>query len=333
MRKCLCIFIIAFVLVSCNASPMNSNVQQGGDALTGIEDISLLYINYPAFTSGELYKFSNSNSYNVQNLQDYEARVISNIMLQYEIQFLSLSTDGSKALFETLDYPSAYKVFDLESKQVIFEFVIKDSDYDISMDAYIQIKFLPSLTKFIKITGDGCYLCSINGKPPIKLDGLNDIKPFNCVFSPDESMVAFVEETETDKYISIYDMHDKKIIRKVVIGEEGLFINQWHPTGKLLYNYNFNGYMIDIETEKVQDLGKYVFYPLLSPDGRYLAYSHTITFAYIDSMLAIDDTYEKTAGLYILDNNTNRTIKLDTDKYCQQVPIQWIDKDVAELIE
>lgn len=333
MRKTICIVLIVIMLVGCSASAINDNIKQGDDGMIDPEDINLLYINGMIFTSGELYKYSDSNLYNMQNHQDYQAKIISDIMRQYEIQFILLSLDGSKALFETLNYPSSYKVLDLKSNKFIFEYDIEDSDYDVSMDTYIQIKFLPSLTKFIKITGDGCYLCSINGQPPIKLKGLNVTKVFNLVFSPDESMITFVEEIGDNKYISIYDMIKKRVRKKIKVGEKGLYINQWHNSGKLLYNYDLNGYMIDIDTEKVKDLGKYVFYPLLSPGGRYLAYSHTITFAYIDSMLDIDDAYEDTAGLYILDHKTGKTIKPDADIYTQQEPLQWIDSEVGVLIK
>ncbi|MEA4963822.1 hypothetical protein [Lutispora sp.] len=330
MRRFICILLTMLILVGCRASAINDNIRQEDDGMIDPEDINLLYINGMVFSSG-FHKYYDSNLYNIQKHQDYQAKTISNIMSQHEIQFISLSSDGSKALFETIDSLPIYKVFDLKSKEIVFE--IEDSDYDISMGMYMHIKFLPNLTKFVKIKEDGYYLCSTDGNTLTKLKDLNNVNLFNCVFSPDESMIAFTEEIKDDKYISIYDMIKKRVTKKIKVGGKGLYINQWHNSGKLLYNYDLNGYMIDIDTEKVKDLGKYVFYPLLSPGGRYLAYSHTITFAYIDSMLDIDGAYEDTAGLYILDNNTGNTIKLDTDNFFQQEPLQWIDSEVGVLIK
>lgn len=331
MRKFVCMVFIILILVSCSANSTNSDMQQGGGDKIDMEDINLLYINFPAFTSGELYKYSDSDLYNLERRQYYEAKTINTIIREDEIQFLSLSPDGSKALFETLDFFPKYKVFDLKSKQIIYE--IEDSDYDVSMGQLMHLKFLPNLTKYIKLKEDECYLCSIDDESPIKLKGLKDFNIFNCVFSPDESMVAFTEEIGDDKYICIYDMLNMKFKKRIRIGKEDIYISQWHTSGKLLYNYYLNGYIIDIETEKVQDLGKYVFYPLLSPDGRYLAYSRNITFVYMYELPDIDEAYESTCGLYILDYKTDKIMKLDTDEYWQQEAIQWIGKEIELLIK
>ncbi|WDV47861.1 hypothetical protein PV797_09250 [Clostridiaceae bacterium M8S5] len=105
----------------------------------------------------------------------------------------------------------------------------------------------------------------------------------NTLYSPNKRYMAKgIEDEDNNYFINIIDINKKKIIDKIYIGETGVFygyplyISQWHKTGYIVYTFEHKAYKYDVRTKKIIELGKYIFYPSITKDEKYMIYSKPI---------------------------------------------------------
>lgn len=236
------------------------------------------------------------------------------------------SKDGSRVLRASLDFNTnkhTYEIVDIKSKQIIFT---KSVDRGSNWDSYI---FFPNLGKYIIEKNDGMYVCNIDKNTIDKLVfEEKEIDLLNILFSPDENKMAYIVEKNDEKYIHIYDIPSMKIINEILIGKGNIYLSHWSNNNRITYNYEMDAYAINDDGTNKEYLGKYVFYPIYSPDGRYLIYSKPATFVYIESLLDIEG-YEKEneLGLYVLDIKT-KEVKVIRSESRDLIPIQWIENQL-----
>jgi len=233
------------------------------------------------------------------------------------------SKNGSRVLSSLYDYKTnthTYEILDIKSKQIIFT---KSIDRSTNWDNYY---FLPELSKYIVEKNDGMYVCSIDKNTVDKLIFQDKLKFDNILFSPDENKMAYIVEKNQEKYIHVYDISSMKIINEIFIGQEKTYLSQWSNTNRITYNYGMDAYAINDDGSNKEYLGKYVFYPMYSPNGRYLVYSKPAAFVYINSLLDIEGYEQQNElGLYVLDTKTKELKVIPDEIGNDYIPIQWIE--------
>jgi len=236
------------------------------------------------------------------------------------------SKNGSRVLSTYYDYEAellTYEIINMISKQSIFKKIIHMTANDLD-----NCYFFPNLSEYLLQKNDGIYVCNIDNNTVSKIVLQDKIKYDNILFSPDENKMAYIVEKNDEKYIHIYDIPSMKIINEILIGKGNIYLSHWSNNNRITYNYEMDAYAINDDGTNKEYLGKYVFYPIYSPDGRYLIYSKPATFVYIESLLDIEG-YEKEneLGLYVLDIKT-KEVKVIRSESRDLIPIQWIENQL-----
>lgn len=328
MKKWLTIMLVT-LLVGCVSYTKTSTAVLGEDYNRLEKDSDyMLYVNAePSFVDGVSYQY----------LVDVPSDSLENKKSEIDIgvivgnykndELVQISSDGGKALFMSYDSEKkslTYQVSDISHGKTIRSIEVSNNI------AGEYPNFSPKLDTYIIEKGDQLLLVDAKGSEK-KLHIADRVSVQNIKWAPDNKRIAFMSDKEGEKSIAIYDFETDKIINRINIGKGHALLTQWSETGKLLYNYEFSAYMVDTNGENKVELGKYVFYPMLSPNGRYLVYSHPGTFQYIDSLFEVDEyrkQYEQ--GLFVKDLKDNKDIKLPSKFYekiaLDQIPILWINK-------
>ncbi|WP_040952081.1 TcaA NTF2-like domain-containing protein [Gorillibacterium massiliense] len=131
---------------------------------------------------------------------------------------------------------------------------------------------------------------------------------YRMIYSPDRSQFAYQgEDADHVKYLLIYDLAKNAIIDHVKIGKDlserncSFYISQWYPPHTILLTNNHEAYRYDPDMKKLETIGKYLFYPNLTADGKYLVYSKPSGAVSEDEALAQLPDYGET-GLFIVEN-------------------------------
>lgn len=244
----------------------------------------------------------------------YEKKIVSNDLKK----ILAITSWGSWLI---------YNVFSIESNNIIFRKDISTLGDPNSIATKIQIHFFsPSLMKAIYVNEEEkrTYLIDVMSGKESVLPGIEEMWLINSsiVFSEDEDRFAYVsEDDKMKKSIKIYDINAGKIIKELPIGGNNIYLSQWHLTDKVLYNLEEDAFYWDLNNNTTQLIGKCMFYPLLSPDSRFIACTKPEVFEYYEYM-EFFPTEEK--GLYVTDLINNETEKLTENINRDYIPMLWI---------
>lgn len=323
MKKWL-IFMAVILLVSCR-SQEKSNQPVLGESKQNND--YLLYVGaWPSFVEGVSYSYfidaSNSFSDNKSELSIESLTGIKN-----ESELVQIALDGKDALYSLYDSVNntlSYQVIDIERKEVIWS-IEPDKDGQEN-----HLSFSPQLDSFITKKGEQLLFVDEKGnEKTIRIT--DDLDVQSIIWSPDGKKIAFIASQGDEKSICIYDIEASKVVHKIAIGKGKSVLTQWSETDKILFNYELSAFMVDAQGENILEIGKFIFYPMLSPDGKYLVYSRPGTFRYVDSLLEIDEYNDQNEfGIFVKDLQSGSVKKLPM-KYdgfimLDQIPIQWFKK-------
>ena len=93
----------------------------------------------------------------------------------------------------------------------------------------------------------------------------------NMIFS-DNNKYFLNKNNHYDGFINIYSMIDNSLYEKIYF-EESITVKQMTANDEILYTSGINTYLTVNNRAESLLIGQYVFDPLLSPDGKYLAYT------------------------------------------------------------
>lgn len=317
---------------------------------TEMDSKELQYLLSVEITTGVMEDLAERYLINVQNIIsdedydiDFDSRISKEVSEKFKgdmiNNFRKFSINGKYALYVTqLEYgKDLIEIYNLQNGNIVFEELVVNSAPYFSSDLnYCILKEFNYSNSNLELS---YYLRNISDTVEVQLEIDKTKDVINMMFSPDNTKIAYQFEEEGKWYIEIYDLKTRKVESKVCIGEGYLYLTQWHESNKILYSYteNFkdtNGYIFHVDKSEIKLLGKYFLNPILSPDGRYLAY-------YMDSMwMGMAEMYDsveyrkkyKDYGLFLMDMQTGTTIKLPPRFWCtedyaglpsRQSPLQW----------
>lgn len=207
------------------------------------------------------------------------------------------------------------KVYDFTLKEYIFS---NKSKY---IDTYL---FLPELDKYIIEENEAYYLVEVMTGIRKRIENIDKTGFRHIVFSPDETKFAYIMNKAGINYITIYSFDSMKQISSIPMGKENIYLSNWASDNRLYYNCGVNGYSIGVDGDNKIDLGKFIFHPKLSPDGKYLAYSRPDEFGEFDDLSGIEGYSALERGVYLLDMNTNESIHLAPYiEGASTIPVNW----------
>lgn len=184
-----------------------------------------------------------------------------------------------------------------------------------------------------------------------KVDRLYDQTGYDCVkFNEQGNLAAgtkiqYKESNCTQKYeMAICDMDNTEILCTFYQGDEYGYVWQVlgdRESGKVVYVLNGRSfYEYSYPSGEIRYLGKDMYYPCYSPDGKYIAYSSPDGEAYYDLDAEEAEEVERILpGIYILEVETGKTayIKQDIDdiEWAEMLntrTFQWVEKDSFEKV-
>jgi Tol biopolymer transport system component len=324
MKRLIIIFLAVILFVGCD-DKRNINIVDANDNNIYPNGYLLYIHSEPAFVEGVDYNYLVEINGGEDKTTDIDINCITHDIKNEEL--VQISLNGKRVLYTSQYYSDASKIYDVYD--VILKKVIQNIKITNSNQTNI-LSFSPLLDRYLSRENNTIYIVD-NKNNKTKLNISDKLKTYNIIWSPDSKKIAYIMKQDKENYIITYDVNLQKEISKIHLGEGNALLTQWSIKNNILYNYELNGYMVNPDGKNKKDLGKYIFYPTLSPDGKYLAYSRPGTFQYIDSLFDIEEYSRlKQNGIYIRDMNKNIDTKLP-NKYSSeveldQVPISWISK-------
>lgn len=211
------------------------------------------------------------------------------------------------------------KVYDLTVKEYVFlKSFPSESEY---VNPYY---FLPELDKYIIEENEAYYLVEVMSGIRKRIENINNMEFGRIVFSPDETKFAYIMNKKGINYITIYSFDSMKQISSIPMEKENIYLSDWGIDNRIYYNCGLNGYSIGVDGSNKVDLGKFVFYPKLSPDGKYLAYSRPGEFREFDDLSEIEGYSDLEQGVYLLNMNTKKPIYLAPYiEGASTIPVNW----------
>jgi hypothetical protein len=261
---------------------------------------------------------------------------------EYVFQRIIISMDGSRYItFDSnVNIVSKYSLFNSKNNKLI-----KKLDMDKFKDGkYKIICFDNVLSQAIMINYSNdskYYIFSLNN------DTMKEINigvygyPYKLIFSPDNKNLCYNIEFDGKDYILIYNIEKDKYIKCIKFTEE-LRLNhlQWTINDELIYT-SFDSqrkpssFIFDLKTDEIKLLGHYMLNPMMSNDGKYLAYYYATTYDSVELYMFSEynaDYYD--TGLYIKNLENDEIIELPSVypyfedegiiyyEYIQK-PLQW----------
>ncbi|MEA4963823.1 TolB family protein [Lutispora sp.] len=211
------------------------------------------------------------------------------------------------------------KVYDFTLKEYVFSKCFPlESEY---MDPHF---FLPELDKYIIEENGNYYLVEVMTGIRKRIENIDKMEFGYIVFSPDETKFAYIMNKKGINYITIYSFDSMKQISSIPMGKENIYLSDWGMDNRLYYNCGLNGYSIGVDGSNKIDLGKFVFHPTLSPDGKYLAYSRPDDFMEFYDLGEIEEYSAVERGVYLLDMTTKESIYLmPYIEGASTIPVNW----------
>ncbi|MEA4962442.1 TolB family protein [Lutispora sp.] len=197
------------------------------------------------------------------------------------------------------------KIYDFKLKEYIFSKSFPNkSGY---IDTYY---FLPELDKYIIEENEAYYLVEVITGIRKRIENIDKMEFGRIVFSPDETKCAYIMNKKGINYITIYSFDSMKQICSIPMEKEKIYLSDWGMDNRMYYNCGLNGYSIGVDGSNKVDLGKFIFHPTLSPDGKYLAYSRPDEFEEFYDLGEIEEYSALERGVYLLDMATKESIYL-----------------------
>ncbi len=139
-------------------------------------------------------------------------------------------------------------------------------------------------------------------------------------FSPDEKQIALQRKiSDSENNLIIYDIKSNKIVLNKYTDMD---LRCWHQSGELLLTDNNGVYLAESLDEISRIYDKYLDDPVLSPDKRFLAYN--LPGIFIHEKEGYNGTED--FGLFVIDLNNKKTMKMPLIGMLDQYPFQWIMK-------
>jgi hypothetical protein len=234
-----------------------------------------------------------------------------------------ISPDGRRALIITVENGSnrvREEIVDLESNRRLFEYDYRERD----LAPYEMHQFTPGLDGYLETRGSDLVFVRLqDGEEfllPIRLDDNYSI--YDLLFSADNAFLSYLKYPVTEEgiyskdeilQICVIDVETGEETAQIPIGAGSAQLSQWHASGKIFYNLNEKGYLLDLESKSIVFLGDWVFRPALSPDEAYIAYLRPI-YEHVNSLCDDDqiEVYEaqNEYGLYLMDLSNRNSLRL-----------------------
>jgi len=326
--------VISIMLCSCANANIGEAVKVDDTTLDKIEthseekDERKLYLSVIAhfpFTSGDMVDEEEAKY--VVDIGKVESGEEANLNISQFLppdsmpdKWARLSNTKNRTLVSHYDgRERTLKVYDLTVKEYVFlKSFPSESEY---VNPYY---FLPELDKYIIEENEAYYLVEVMSGIRKRIENINNMEFGRIVFSPDETKFAYIMNKGGINYITIYSFESMKQISSIPMGKENIYLSSWGIDNRLYYNCGLNGYSIGVDGSNKVDLGKFVFYPKLSPDGKYLAYSRPGEFREFDDLSEIEGYSDLEQGVYLLNMNTKKPIYLAPYiEGASTIPVNW----------
>ena len=267
----------------------------------------------------------------IKNIEGFyeisESSIVPKVIQPY---VLRVSEDGKKALliykYPTKEKDNIIEVFDIVNQKVIYQYKTQYRYLD-----KLCIKSSPNL-EYLLLPTSGEYDYSVF------VDVINnkELKIYTSprdIISPDGKKTAVIITTNSKKVLQIRDLLTGELHDEIKLNAEEAYLTQWHPSGKILYYTIQGSFFYDINRKEIVPIGQYFYEPVMSPDGRYVAY-------YIDEeagpffplyygrhWLYKECGYNQ--GLYVKDLLTNELVQIApiyASEYgaYNMIPLEWI---------
>jgi len=256
----------------------------------------------------------------------YEISVSNIVPKELQPNVSRISEDGQKVLLVYDNPPEAHdkivEVYDVINKKVLYQFRTKGYIDDIASTPNFEYLLLP-----------GGIRADIKNQTVIECLPDKRIATPRMLISPDGAKIATTETINLTKKLRIYDILSGEILDEINLHAEDAYLTQWHPSAKILY-YTINGsFYYYLNTKEIVSIGQYFYEPVMSPDGRYVAYclgdfaEPFFPLYYGRHWLYKECGYKE--GLYIKDLAADKLIQVAPiyaskhGKY-GMIPLQWI---------
>jgi WD40 repeat protein len=258
----------------------------------------------------------------------YEIYDSSIIPKELQQDVLRISEDGQKALLVYKYAPegqdNVVEVFDITNHEVIYQYKTQYQyleDICISSSPNLDYLLLPSID-------DYSVFVDVNNNKETKISTTP-----RGIISPDGAKTAIIDLSEASFRLKIYNLFSGELLDEVDIGKENAYLTQWNETGKILY-YTFDGsFYYDLNTKEIVSLGSYFYGPVMSPDGKYVAYCRSEDvgpfFPLHENKHWLYKEYGYNEGLFIKDMATGELIQIapiyagEYGSY-HMAPLQWV---------
>ncbi len=244
-------------------------------------------------------------------------------LLRYSI--LRISEDGRRALikyYNSEDY--VVEVIDILNRKVLYQYKTKNRLFDISSLSVIT----DSNIEHMKLSHDDgfLYIDVLNQKETLK----------KCpaeVISPDGAKTAVIWREEDESILKIYNLTTEQLLESIELGKGDIYLTQWHKSGKLLFQSFEGSFYYDINTKEITLIGQYFYDPIMSPDGKYVAFNNhndtTWYYPLYDEYPWMNKLCGYYVGLYIKNMETNKIIQVAPFLEYEyllynQIPVQWV---------
>ena len=180
---------------------------------------------------------------------------------------LRVSEDGQKALIVYRYAPKGQdnivEIYDIVNHKVLYQYKTQYNYLDnmsISASPNLDYLLLPSDDDYSVF-----YDSRTNEETQIMTTPIG-------IISPDGIKTAVIDSSKDIRKLKIYNLFSGELLDEVSIGDKDAYLSQWNETGKILY-YTFNGsFYYDINTKNIVSLGSYFYAPIMSPDGKFVAF-------------------------------------------------------------
>lgn len=256
----------------------------------------------------------------------YEIYDSSIIPKELQQDVLRISEDGQKALL-TYNFPPdgqdrVVEVFDLVNRKVLYKYKTQGylDNVTVASTPNLQYLLLPS-------PNGGIYVDVKNNMETIILTP-------SWIISPDGTKTATINSKNNDtEKLQIYDLLSGELLNEIDIGYNDAYLTQWNETGKILF-YTFEGsFYFDLITNEIVPIGSYFYGPVMSPDGKYVAYYRNEDvgpfFPLYENKHWLYKEYGYNEGLFIKDMATGELIQIapiyagEYGSY-HMAPLQWV---------
>ena len=251
----------------------------------------------------------------------YEITGRSIIPEELEPYVHKISEDGKKVL---LLYPdkneSTIEIFNIINRKILYQYKINKEILGVGATSDLEYLLIFGFGKMI--------LLDVAGDTQKEIDYSADI------ISPDGTKAVMHNPLEGGNItLKIYDLINEKIIDEINTGTEHVNVFQWHESGKILFHTFEGSFYYDLNTKEIKLIAPYFYYPVMSPDGKYVALTRDDNYGILDYTEIVEHGLYRQYGynirLYIKDMISDGIVQIapflefEYGLY-NQIPVQWV---------